>query len=130
MSILCKRYRSKITECEKKLNSNFPEEDYRVFLKTHFGARIYNVMISGSNVGGRPHILSLKEIYESMQTIALLKPTFIPVAYLLDGCYLLIDITKVSTDPNCLWLLNQTEYEYLNLNVELFVDRDVVCARS
>ncbi len=61
-----------------------------------------------------------------MQTIAILKPTFIPVAHLLDGCYLLIDKTKASTDPNYLWLLNQTEYEFLNLNFELFVDRYIV----
>ncbi|MEC1548275.1 SMI1/KNR4 family protein [Bacillus rugosus] len=114
-----------ITEFEKKLNVTLPE-DYRVFLKTHNGARIYDVMIYGSNVGGGLHILSLKEIYESMQTIALLKPTFIPVAHLLDGCYLLIDKTKASTDPNYLWLLNQTEYEFLNLNFELFVDRYIV----
>lgn len=52
-----------------------------------------------------------------------LEPQFIPVAHLLDECYLLIDKTNISTDPNYLWFHGLIEYEPMQLNFEIFLDR-------
>ncbi|WP_223204384.1 SMI1/KNR4 family protein [Bacillus velezensis] len=97
-------------------------EYYKTFLKLHNGARIFDLLIYGENVGGGLHILNLEEIEKYMQN-GFLKPQFIPVAHLLDGCYLLIDKTKISTDPNYLWFHGFVEYEPMQLNFEIFLDR-------
>lgn len=86
-------------------------------------------MIYGENVGGGLHILNLEEIEKYMQN-GFLKPQFIPVAHLLDGCYLLIDKTRISTDPNYLWFLRFVDYEPLQLNFELFLDRYILSQGS
>ncbi len=47
-----------------------------------------------------------------------------------DGCYLLIDKTKISADRNYLWILNQIEYERMHLNFEIFIDRNILSQGS
>ncbi|WP_239425378.1 MULTISPECIES: SMI1/KNR4 family protein [Bacillus amyloliquefaciens group] len=100
-------------------------EYYKTFLKLHNGARIFDLLIYGENVGGGLHILNVEEIEKYMQN-GFLKPQFIPVAHLLDGCYLLIDKTKMSTDPNYLWFRGFIEYEPMQLNFEIFLDRYIL----
>ncbi|WPC79714.1 SMI1/KNR4 family protein [Bacillus halotolerans] len=116
-------------ECfEKKIKVSLPE-DYKTFLKLHNGARIFDLLIYGENVGGGLHILNLEEIEKYMQN-GFLKPQFIPVAHLLDGCYLLIDKTRISTDPNYLCFLRFVDYEPLQLNFEIFLDRYILSQGS
>ncbi|MCY7943559.1 SMI1/KNR4 family protein [Bacillus inaquosorum] len=113
---------------EKKINVSLPN-DYKAFLKLHNGARIFESLINGENVGGGLHILNLEEIERSMQN-DFLEPQFIPIAHLLDGCYLLIDKTKISTDPNYLWFHGLIEYEPMQLNFEIFLDRYILSQGS
>ncbi|MFE9944939.1 SMI1/KNR4 family protein [Bacillus velezensis] len=113
-----------IESFEKKIKVSLPE-DYKSFLKLHNGARIFDLLIYGENVGGGLHILNLEEIEKYMQN-GFLEPQFIPVAHLLDGFYLLIDKTKMSTDPNYLWFRGFIEYEPMQLNFEIFLDRYIM----
>ncbi|MBG9769422.1 SMI1/KNR4 family protein [Bacillus vallismortis] len=117
-----------IESFEKKIKVSLPE-DYKTFLKLHNGARIFDLLIYGENVGGGLHILNLEEIEKYMQN-GFLKPQFIPVAHLLDGCYLLIDKTRISTDPNYLWFLRFVDYEPMQLNFEIFLDRYILSQGS
>ena len=102
-------------------------EDYKAFLKLHNGARIYeSVDDDGVNIGGGLHLFSLDDIKET-QEVEYISEHGIPIAHLLEDCYLILDIEKLkSTDPNYLNILEFTDIKILNLNFEIFLDRYII----
>jgi hypothetical protein len=104
---------SEIETFESEHDIKLPE-DYKAFLKLHNGARIYeSVDDDGVNIGGGLHL------YISEHGI--------PIAHLLEDCYLILDIEKLkSTDPNYLNILEFTDIKILNLNFEIFLDRYII----
>ena len=102
-------------------------EDYKAFLKLHNGARIYeSVDDDGVNIGGGLHLFSLDDIKET-QEVEYISEHGIPIAHLLEDCYLILDIEKLkSRDPNYLNILEFTDIKILNLNFEIFLDRYII----
>ncbi|MGY3312859.1 hypothetical protein ACV242_001355 [Peribacillus simplex] len=116
-------------EIEKFENENSIKlpEDYKAFLTLHNGARIYeSIEEDGEKLGDGLEIFSLDEIKE-YQEIEYLSEHGIPIAHLLNDCYLILDTEKLkSGDPNYLNILAFTELSSLNLNFEIFLDRYII----
>lgn len=89
----------KITEVEmfeSEHDIKLPE-DYKAFLKLHNGARIYeSVDDDGVNIGGGLHLFSLDDIKET-QEVEYISEHGIPIAHLLEDCYLILDIEKLKS---------------------------------
>lgn len=102
-------------------------KDYMAFLTLHNGARIYeSVDDDGVNIGGGLEIFSLDEIKEH-QEIEYISEHGIPIAHLLNDCYLILDTEKLKVgDPNYLNILEFTDIKILNLNFEIFLDRYII----
>ncbi|MFJ7927673.1 SMI1/KNR4 family protein [Peribacillus sp. NPDC096448] len=102
-------------------------EDYKAFLKLHNGARIYeSVNDDGVNIGGGLHLFSLDDIKET-QEVEYISEHGIPIAHLLEDCYLIFDIEKLkSGDSNYLNILEFTDIKNLNLNFEIFLGRYII----
>ena len=117
---------SEIETFESEHDIKLPE-DYKAFLKLHNGARIYeSVDDDGVNIGGGLHLFSLDDIKET-QEVEYISEHGIPIAHLLEDCYLILDIEKLkSTDPNYLNILEFTDIKILNLNFEIFLDRYII----
>ncbi|MEY8757924.1 SMI1/KNR4 family protein [Peribacillus frigoritolerans] len=98
-------------------------EDYKAFFPLHNGARIYeSVDDDGVNIGGGLHLFSLDNIKET-QEVEYISEHGIPIAHLLEDCYLILDIEKLkSGDSNYLNILEFTDIKTLNLNFEIFLD--------
>ena len=110
---------------ESEHNIKFPE-DYKAFLTLHNGARIYESIDDGDKLGDGLEIFSLDEIKEH-QEIEYLSEHGIPIAHLLNDCYLILDTEKLKGgDPNYLNILEFTELSSLNLNFEIFLDRYII----
>ncbi|MDM5283702.1 SMI1/KNR4 family protein [Peribacillus castrilensis] len=116
-------------EIEKFENENSIKlpEDYKEFLTLHNGARIYeSIEEDGEKLGDGLEIFSLDEI-KQYQEIEYLSEHGIPIAHLLNDCYLILDTEKLkSGDPNYLNILEFTELSSLNLNFEIFLDRYII----
>ncbi|MCM3169063.1 SMI1/KNR4 family protein [Peribacillus frigoritolerans] len=116
-------------EIEKFENENSIKlpEDYKEFLTLHNGARIYeSIEEDGEKLGDGLEIFSLDEI-KQYQEIEYLSEHGIPIAHLLNDCYLILDTEKLkSGDPNYLNILEFTELSSLNLNFEIFLDRFII----
>ncbi|KRF54827.1 hypothetical protein ASG97_05380 [Bacillus sp. Soil745] len=111
---------------ERENNIKLPE-DYKAFLTLHNGARIYELIAEDDiNIGGGLEIFSLDEIKE-YQEIEYLSEHGIPIAHLLNDCYLILDTEKLkSGNPNYLCIMEFTELSSLNLNFEIFLDRYII----
>jgi hypothetical protein len=107
-------------------NSKLPE-DYKAFLTLHNGARIYeSIGEDGGKLGDGLEIFSLNEIKEH-QEIEYLSEHGIPIAHLLNDCYLILDTEKLKVgDPNYLNIMEFTDLSSLNLNFEIFLDRYII----
>ncbi|MGE7762302.1 SMI1/KNR4 family protein [Peribacillus simplex] len=116
-------------EIEKFENENSIKlpEDYKAFLTLHNGARIYeSIGEDGDKLGDGLEVFSLDEIKEH-QEIDYLNENGIPIAHLLNDCYLILDTEKLKDgDPNYLNILEFTELSSLNLNFEIFLDRYII----
>jgi SMI1 / KNR4 family (SUKH-1) len=108
---------------EKENSIKFPE-DYKAFLSLHNGARIFQLTDEeGQKIGGGLKIFNLDEIRE-LQEIEMFNELGIPIAHLLEDCYLYLDLDKIKAgNPNYLNILEFTELSPLNLNFETFLDR-------
>ncbi|MGE7765631.1 SMI1/KNR4 family protein [Peribacillus sp. NPDC096540] len=102
-------------------------EDYKAFLTLHNGARIYeSVNDDGVNIGGGLHLFSIDDIKET-QEVEYISEHGIPIAHLLEDCYLVLDIEKLKGGaPNYLNILEFTELSSLSLNFEIFLDRYII----
>lgn len=102
-------------------------EDYKAFLTLHNGARIYeSIDEDGDKLGDGLEIFSLDEIKEH-QEIEYLSEHGIPIAHLLEDCYLILDTDKLKGgDPNYLNIMEFTDLSSLNLNFEIFLDRYII----
>ncbi|MDQ0860911.1 SMI1/KNR4 family protein [Bacillus sp. V2I10] len=111
---------------EKENNIKLPE-DYKAFLTLHNGARIYQFIDEdGQKIGGGLKIFSLDEIKE-LQEIEMYNELGIPIAHLLEDCYLYLDIDKLKNgNPNYLNILEFVDLSPLNLNFETFLDRYII----
>lgn len=119
----------KITEVEmfeSEHDIKLPE-DYKALLTLHNGARIYeSIDEDGDKLGDGLAIFSLDEIKE-YQEIEYLSEHGIPIAHLLNDCYLILDTEKLkSGNPNYLCIMEFTELSSLNLNFEIFLDRYII----
>ncbi len=117
---------NEIEKFESEHDIKLPE-DYKAFLTLHNGARIYeSVDDDGVNIGGGLHLFSLDDIKET-QEVEYISEHGIPIAHLLEDCYLILDIEKLkSGDPNYLNILEFTDIKTLNLNFEIFLDRYII----
>lgn len=117
------------SEIEKFENENSIKlpEDYKAFLTLHNGARIYeSIDEDGDKLGDGLEIFSLDEIKE-YQEIEYLSEHGIPIAHLLEDCYLILDTDKLKGgDPNYLNIMEFTDLSSLNLNFEIFLDRYII----
>ncbi|MCY9138087.1 SMI1/KNR4 family protein [Peribacillus frigoritolerans] len=111
---------------ERENNIKLPE-DYKAFLTLHNGARIYeSIDEDGDKLGDGLEIFSLDEIKE-YQEIEYLSEHGIPIAHLLEDCYLILDTEKLKVgNPNYLNILEFTELASPNLNFEIFLDRYII----
>ncbi|MFC9597915.1 SMI1/KNR4 family protein [Peribacillus butanolivorans] len=116
-------------EIEKFENENSIKlpEDYKAFLRLHNGARIYqSISEDGGKLGDGLHIFSLDEIKEH-QEIEYISEHGIPIAHLLEDCYLILDTEKLKgEDSNYLNIMEFTDLSSLNLNFEIFLDRYII----
>ncbi|MCY8343151.1 SMI1/KNR4 family protein [Bacillus haynesii] len=104
--------------------------DYKKFLTLHNGARIFDILLDGVNIGGGLHLFNLNEIDTELKDEELYEDVSgIPVGHLLEECDLIIDRERLKEgDPNYLYLLEDgLEYKPLDLNFEIFLDRYVLC---
>ncbi|MCZ0874156.1 SMI1/KNR4 family protein [Peribacillus sp. AS_2] len=117
------------SEIEKFVNENSIKlpEDYKAFLTLHNGARIYeSIDEDGDKLGDGLEIFSLDKIKE-YQEIEYLSEHGIPIAHLLEDCYLILDTDKLKGgDPNYLNIMEFTDLSSLNLNFEIFLDRYII----
>ncbi|WP_261382067.1 SMI1/KNR4 family protein [Bacillus licheniformis] len=105
-------------------------DDYKKFLTLHNGARIFDSLLDGVNIGGGLHLFNLKEIDTELKDEELYEDVSgIPIGHLLEECDLMIDRVRLKEgDPNYLYLLEDgLEYKPLHLNFEIFLDRYVMC---
>jgi hypothetical protein len=111
---------------EKENHMKLPE-DYKTFLTLHNGARIFQLTDEeGQKIGGGLKIFSLDEIKE-LQEIEMFNEMGIPIANLLEDCYLYLDIDKLKEgNPNYLNILEFVDLSPLNLNFETFLDRYII----
>ncbi|AKD30224.1 hypothetical protein AW02_020750 [Bacillus velezensis NJN-6] len=104
-------------------------DDYLKFSSQHNGAKIFEILSEGENIGGGLHLFSLEEIEEELKYELLFEGiNGIPVGYLLEECHLMIDKDRVNQgDPNYLFIFESgSEYNPLNLNFEIFLDRYIM----
>ncbi len=104
-------------------------DDYLKFISQHNGAKIFEILSEGENIGGGLHLFSLEEIEEELKYELLFEGiNGIPVGYLLEECHLMIDKDRVNQgDPNYLFIFESgSEYNPLNLNFEIFLDRYIM----
>lgn len=101
-------------------------EDYHDFLLIHNGAILFDVLLNGSiNIGGGLYLFSIEEI-KSAKGRSAFELNHYPIASLLEGHHLVVDIEKIKNkDNNYLSIINPffNEFTILNLNFELFFDR-------
>ncbi|MCY8565307.1 SMI1/KNR4 family protein [Bacillus sonorensis] len=118
-----------IQNFESKHHLSFPE-DYTKFLTQYNGARIFDILSDGENIGGGLHLFSLEEIEEELGYVELFEGVNgIPIGHLLEECHLIIDKDRLNQgDPNYLYLFEDgLDYKPLNLNFEIFLDRYIMC---
>lgn len=117
---------AEIKKFESENNIKLPN-DYKAFLTLHNGARIYDLIDDdGTNIGGGLHLFSLDKIQET-QEVEYISEHGIPIAHLLEDCYLILDKEKLKGgNPNYLNILEFTDLEILNLNFEIFLDRYII----
>ncbi|WP_412094932.1 SMI1/KNR4 family protein, partial [Bacillus haynesii] len=61
--------------------------DYKKFLTLHNGARIFDILLDGVNIGGGLHLFNLKEIDTELKDEELYEDVSgIPVGHLLEEC--------------------------------------------
>jgi hypothetical protein len=104
-------------------------EDYVKFISQYNGAKIFEILAEGENIGGGLHLFSLEEIEEELKYEDLFEGiNGIPIGYLLEECHLMIDKDRVNQgDPNYLFIFESgSEYNPLNLNFEIFLDRYIM----
>ncbi|UAL53825.1 SMI1/KNR4 family protein [Bacillus sp. OVS6] len=108
---------------EKENNIKLPE-DYKAFLSLHNGARIFQLTDEkGEKIGGGLTIYTFDEI-RKLQEIEMFNELGIPIANLLEDCYLYLDIDKIKAgDPNYLNILEFIDLSPLNLSFEAFLER-------
>ena len=118
-----------IQNFESKHQLSLPK-DYTKFLTQHNGARIFDIISDGENIGGGLHLFSLEEVEEQLGYVELFEGVNgIPIGHLLEECHLMIDKNRIDQgDPNYLYLFEDgLEYTPLNLNFEIFLDRYIMC---
>lgn len=105
-------------------------EDYKEFLTLHNGARIFEMLLGNTNIGGGLNLYSIQEIVKTYEDLQL-SSTYFPIGYVLEN-HLLINNNDIEQDnPNYLYLAGTSlKPEPLNLNFELFLDRFVVSQGS
>ncbi|MCY8025305.1 SMI1/KNR4 family protein [Bacillus sonorensis] len=121
--------RDEIQSFELIHSISFPK-DYKKFLEQHNGARIFDIISDGENIGGGLHLFSLEEIEEELEYVELFEGiNGIPIGHLLEECHLIIDKDRLKQgDPNYLYLFEDgLDYKSLNLNFEIFLDRYIMC---
>ncbi|PRP51503.1 hypothetical protein C7B63_08645 [Bacillus halotolerans] len=103
-------------------------DDYQKFITLHNGAKIFQILADGENIGGGLYLFSLEEIEEELKYEDLFEEiNGIPIGHLLEGCHLMIDKNKLDKgDPNYLFIFQMGEYTPLNLNFEIFLDRYIL----
>lgn len=117
-----------IQSFEAKHQLTLPQ-DYQKFMTLHNGAKIFEILSDGENIGGGLQLFSLEEIEEELKYEDLFEGiNGIPIGYLLEECHLMIDKDKVNQgDPNYLYIFESgLEYNPLNLNFEIFLDRYIL----
>ncbi|WP_412096261.1 SMI1/KNR4 family protein, partial [Bacillus licheniformis] len=71
-------------------------DDYKKFLTLHNGARIFDNLLEGVNIGGGLHLFNLKEIDTELKDEKLYEDVSgIPIGHLLEECDLMIDKDKL-----------------------------------
>ncbi|ASB89427.1 MULTISPECIES: SMI1/KNR4 family protein [Bacillus] len=118
-----------IQNFESKHQLSLPK-DYTKFLTQYNGARIFDIISDGENIGGGLHLFSLEEVEEQLGYVELFEGVNgIPIGHLLEECHLMIDKNRIDQgDPNYLYLFEDgLEYTPLNLNFEIFLDRYIMC---
>lgn len=115
---------NEILNFEAKYQLKLPD-DYQKFITQHNGAKIFEVLADGENIGGGLYLFSLEEIEEELKYEDLFEGiNGIPIGHLLEGCHLMIDKDKLDKgDPNYLFIFQLGEYTPLNVNFEIFIDR-------
>lgn len=116
-----------IQSFEAKHQLTLPD-DYQKFITLHNGAKIFQILADGENIGGGLYLFRLEEIEEELKYEDLFEGiNGIPIGHLLEGCHLMIDKDKLDKgDPNYLFIFQMGEYTPLNLNFEIFLDRYIL----
>ncbi len=119
----------KLTLFQKEIGIELPK-DYITFLKHHNGAKIFELLLGDTNIGGGLQLYSLVEIQSQLQD-AYLDKKFVPIGYVSES-HLTINIEEIKKgNPNYLFLGNPAfEFRPLNLNFELFFDRFIISQGS
>jgi len=118
-----------VLQFEDSIGCRLPE-DYRLFLMNFNGAKIFQELLDGENIGGGLELFSIQEIVENLEYMDTRKQ-FLPIGYV-DQQYLSITLEAIEKkNPNYLFLLGNTDGPRpLQLNVEMFLDRFIVSQGS
>ncbi len=84
-----------------RLNTSLPSTGLSEVHDIHNGAKIFEILSDGENIGGGLQLFSLEEIEEELKYEDLFEDiNGIPIGYLLEECHLMIDKDKVNQgDP-------------------------------
>ena len=111
----------RIQEIEEKYNWYIPK-DYRTFLLQHNGAKLYQLYLGETNIGGGLLLYSLEEALTVQQRLSM-NNDYYPIGYVHEH-HLMVKNTKYD-NKNYLYI-RYTDKEPLNMNFELFLDRFIV----
>ncbi|MFE0420860.1 SMI1/KNR4 family protein, partial [Streptomyces tendae] len=92
----------KLRDYEKSSAWSFPE-DFKAFLKLHNGARIFDMVLGDTNIGGGLELYSIDEIqkvYENLQ----LDSFYYPIGYVLESHLFISKEAIDQENPNYLYI--------------------------
>lgn len=106
-----------------KLNKNwYLPDDYETFLLEHNGAKLFELYLGNTNIGGGLLLYSLEEIQKVQQNLGM-DNDYYPIGYVHEE-HLMIKNSK-ENNKNYLYF-GHLEKRPTNMNFELFLDRFIV----
>lgn len=118
-----------VQQLEESIGYRLPG-DYRIFLMKFNGAKIFQELLDGENIGGGIELFSIQEIVENLEYMDS-KIQFLQIGYV-EQRYLTISLEAMEKkNLNYLYLQENIEGPRpLHLNVEIFLDRYIVSQGS
>ncbi|MGI2326750.1 SMI1/KNR4 family protein [Planococcus sp. YIM B11945] len=120
----------KVLQLEKRIGYRLPK-DHRLFLLEFNGARIYDRLLHGQNIGGGFHLFSVKEIFENYNMLETGYPEFLPIGDV-EQQILAISLEALKNkNPNYIFRIDNMEGPVpLKMNLLMFLDYFVVSQGS